>query len=168
MIKNDKQYKITKSRLKEFKKGLKNLSEQEMDPAWRELSEGSIKSQIEDFEKEIHEYELLKQGNVHIVRISRLQDVNEALIKARICKKWTQAELAQHLNMKEQQIQRYEKSNYESASCGRVNEVAAALGVIMSPTNLKIVSSENMFPEINQEIVNLGFAKMQARHSLLL
>ena len=52
-----------------------------------------------------------------------------ALIKARIAAKLSQKELAERLGLKEQQIQRYEATEYASANMARVIEVSQALGV---------------------------------------
>jgi transcriptional regulator with XRE-family HTH domain len=49
------------------------------------------------------------------------------LIRARISAGLSQRELAARLGLKEQQIQRYEATNYETASLRRVLEIAAAL-----------------------------------------
>lgn len=51
------------------------------------------------------------------------------LIKGRIAAGLTQRQLADRLGLKEQQMQRYEATDYASASLARVSEVIAALGI---------------------------------------
>jgi HTH-type transcriptional regulator / antitoxin HigA len=51
------------------------------------------------------------------------------LIKARIARGWTQQRLADQLGVAEQQIQRYEATEYRTASLARICDVAAALSV---------------------------------------
>lgn len=52
-----------------------------------------------------------------------------SLVKMRIVRGLTQRELAERLNLKEQQIQRHESQGYQDASCRRILEVARALNV---------------------------------------
>jgi transcriptional regulator with XRE-family HTH domain len=51
------------------------------------------------------------------------------LIKARIARGFSQKELADKLGLKEQQIQRYEASDYETASFARLKEIVSALEI---------------------------------------
>ena len=51
------------------------------------------------------------------------------LIKARIARGWTQRRLADELGVAEQQVQRYETTEYRSASLARICDVATALGI---------------------------------------
>ena len=51
------------------------------------------------------------------------------LIKARIAQGLSQKDLAERLGLQEQQIQRYEATDYASASLTRIREVVSALGV---------------------------------------
>ena len=52
-----------------------------------------------------------------------------ALIKARIAAGLSQKDLAERLGLKEQQVQKYEATDYTSASLERVRAVIRALGV---------------------------------------
>ena len=58
-----------------------------------------------------------------------MDELPRTLIEARIASGMTQAELASRLELKEQQIQRYESSDYRSASLTRILEIATTLGV---------------------------------------
>lgn len=162
MIRNDKQYQVTKARLREFSEALDVLKMQEMDPLMRELQEGAIQSQIEKFKDEIYEYEGMKNGNVNYVFIDSIANIHEALIKARIIKGWTQADLAKQLDLKEQQIQRYEQCNYSTASVARISQVAEVLHMNMGKVKVKV--SEPAFitpPEVDMEGLFAGFNKMK-------
>ena len=65
---------------------------------------------------------------------STLAGLADALIKARIARGWTQADLAEALGVAEQQIQRYESSRYAGASLARLGDIAAALNVEVRET----------------------------------
>lgn len=56
-----------------------------------------------------------------------LENLPEMLIEERLRLDLTQKQLADQMGLKEQQIQRYESSRYQSASLRRLQEVAKAL-----------------------------------------
>jgi ribosome-binding protein aMBF1 (putative translation factor) len=61
--------------------------------------------------------------------VESFEDFPRVLIQARIAAGMSQRELAERLGLKEQQIQRYEATEYTSASWSRVSEVIRALGL---------------------------------------
>ena len=89
----------------------------------------AIQGQLSTLRDELGEYERLKSADVSDIVMSSIDDLPEGLIKARIAAGLSQRELAQRLEMKAQQIQRYEAERYASASHQRLCEVAHALGV---------------------------------------
>lgn len=172
MIKNDKQLQISKKLLNEFNTTLYDILnhyEELIDPIYKKIEEDAIKSQINVFENEIKEYELLKEGNVSYIWVAPFVNLHEILIKARIIKGWSHAELANRLDLKEQQIQRYEFSNYSTASIARINQVAAALDIDVKPIKVK-VSQSDFFEkpkEINNEQINNAYNKIKQSRCLL-
>jgi len=56
-----------------------------------------------------------------------VEAIPSSLIRARIAAGWTQKELAKRLGISEQQIQKYESTDYESASFRKINEIATIL-----------------------------------------
>ena len=58
-------------------------------------------------------------------------DLPAVLIKARIAQGLSQKDLADRIGLKEQQIHRYEATDYTSASLARIKDVIRALGVEM-------------------------------------
>ena len=87
----------------------------------------ALASQLETLQNEIKEYERLQRTKPAKLKLEQLNDVPRTLIRARISSGLSQRQLAERLGLKEQQIQRYEATNYETASLRRVLEVAAAL-----------------------------------------
>lgn len=61
--------------------------------------------------------------------VDSFDELPQALVKARIALRLSQKDLADRLGMKEQQIQRYECTDYRSASLSRLHDVVQALGV---------------------------------------
>ncbi|QJQ32325.1 ImmA/IrrE family metallo-endopeptidase [Sphingomonas lacunae] len=85
--------------------------------------------QIEELSKELNEYEQLKSRHFNELEFESIYDIGKALIQARISKRFTQSALANAAGLREQQIQKYEKEFYESASLRRLSEIAVALGL---------------------------------------
>jgi transcriptional regulator with XRE-family HTH domain len=138
MIKNERQYRITRAQLDKFAQALQSASKRgsrapAMHPLLRKAQEDAIRSQLEDLQAEIEEYEALASGKVHLPQVQSLDQLPQALIRARIAGGLSQRELAEKLGLKEQQIQRYEATEYASASLTRVLEVARCLRVKMEP-----------------------------------
>ena len=77
----------------------------------------------------LREYEALKEGSFAFEKLDSISELPKLLICARIASGLTQRDLAGRLGLKEQQIQRYEASDYASASFTRIKEVVSALGI---------------------------------------
>jgi HTH-type transcriptional regulator/antitoxin HigA len=92
----------------------------------------ALRSECENLILQLQEYETLKSGSVEILKVSTLHELPTILIKARIVKGWSQRQLADALDLKEQQIQRYEAEEYASANLHRLAEVADTLGLNIS------------------------------------
>lgn len=131
MITNERQYRITKSEIERFEQALAKVDEQNENqhPKMRKAMRASIESQLRELREELAEYEALRDGMVTILEFDSLASVPIGLIKARIARGLTQKDLAEALNLKEQQIQRYEATLYEGAGLDRIQEVADVLGV---------------------------------------
>ena len=130
MIKNEMQYKVTKSQLEKFSKALEEMGNKEPSPMLR-LEMDAIESQLVDLRREIEEYDDLKAKMTPITGLDSIDELPKVLIKARISLGLTQKELGDLVGLKEQQIQRYESNDYESASLSRVKEIADALNLAM-------------------------------------
>ncbi len=93
---------------------------------------GALISEVDNLEAQVKEYEDLKSGSVTKLKATSLEQLSTILIKARIAKGLSQRQLANALGVKEQQIQRYESSDYACASLRRLVRVADALGLNIS------------------------------------
>ena len=133
MIKNERQYRITRNKAKRFAEALRDSEAKEaerpnVDPRLVLAERKAIQAQLGVLRAEMEEYERLKQEGVSAVVVTSIDELPEGLIKARIASKLTQRGLADRLHLKPQQIQRYEAERYASASFLRLSEVAHALG----------------------------------------
>ncbi len=139
MIKNERQYKITRSQLERLSHALLQVQSQECasegsHPLLRKVQEDALGSQIAVLQDEMHEYEALQRGEFQFAQLASIAALPRMLIKARIARGLSQRALADRMGLKAQQIQRYEASEYESASFTRIRSVAAALGVSVDDT----------------------------------
>ena len=144
MIKNDRQFRITKAQAEKFEKAIKGAMaspNHHLHPALRKAEIHGLKSQLADLRQEIEAYEALRSGKRKTVAIGSLAELPKTLIQARIASGLTQEELATKLGLKPQQIQRYEATDYQSANMDRMNEVLRALGVrLRHPVELRLAS----------------------------
>lgn len=133
MIKNERQYQITKKQVARFSQALANLKRQpseakDMHPLIAQAQEDALRSQLGDLEEQLREYESLKASHFEADALNVVAELPTILIKARIAQGLRQKDLAARLNLKEQQIQRYEATDYATASLTRIKEVANILG----------------------------------------
>ena len=133
MITNQKQYKITKAHLKEFKAALAERAAmpapEGVDEGMWQLEQDALKSQIEDFKADLSAFERLQTGEMAEANLNSLADLPVLLIQARIAQGLTQKEFAEKLKVKEQQVQKDEASLYESASLHRLMRIVDVLGL---------------------------------------
>lgn len=133
MIKNERQYRITKAQASRFSEALRELEGEtaeglRMHPLLLKAKKDAVRSQLADLEDELRDYERLKSGDFEFRELDSVADVPMLLIRARIARGLSQKSLAGRLGLKEQQIQRYEASEYASASLARIRSVAEVLG----------------------------------------
>lgn len=134
MIYSERQYSVAQAELEKLKAALNGVVVQAGDSdAWvRQIEADSLRSQIEDIEAELAEYDLMKSGQVSFAESFSLSELPRVLVHARIALGLSQTDLAEKMKMKPQQIQRYEATNYMGASLARLIEVSDLLGVKIS------------------------------------
>ncbi len=130
MIKNERQYRITKAQADGLSRTLESLGQRAegVHPLIAKAQEDALRSQIEDLQGELRDYESLLSGGFEPDDLQAVAHLPTMLIRARIAQGLSQKDLAERLGLKEQQIQRYEATDYASASLTRIREVAGALG----------------------------------------
>ncbi len=131
MIQNERQYRITQTKLREFERDLASLDPPDPSLHPRQVVgwTNSYNLTIRQLKQELAEYEQLKSGNIVTFVLGSLNDLPTTLIKARIATGMTQKELADKIGVREQQIQRYEASHYQAASFDRLRSIAVALNI---------------------------------------
>ena len=131
MIKNERQYRITRARVDEARVELAELERAPLpdglSPAMRELQIEALRGTVGDLERELADYDALHDAT--LIEATGIGEFPTALIRARIARGLTQRELAERVGLAEQAIQRYEASDYAGVSFARLVEIADALDV---------------------------------------
>ena len=145
MIKNAKQYKITRKKLLVVEEEIARLKGgREHLPAKDELLLVSMALMRDQMEKEIAMYDLVKTMNSEILGERSIDDLPTLLIEYKIQSGMTQKEFSQKVGMKEQQLQRYEAENFNSISFKNLLKIIHAIGLEVTvkgtihPTNQSI------------------------------
>jgi HTH-type transcriptional regulator / antitoxin HipB len=131
MIQNERQYKVTQTKLRELEQASANIDLEDPNLHPRQIlsQKNSYNRVIGTLKQEITEYEELKSGRIAVFQIESFNDLPTALIKARIASGMTQKELAEKIDTQEQQIQRYEANHYHAISFDRLIKIVGALGI---------------------------------------
>ena len=172
---NQKQATITKARLAELIRTKDEFEEQELDKknAKYFLGIDSLNSLISELEKEIFEYEGLVNGSFHCLQAKNINEIPKVLIAGRLAQKMSQKILGGLVGLKEQQIQRYEATDYETSSWSRVIEIAKALQLNLKFEKNIIINDiyDEIFkhPEsISKEQIEAASLNIQFKKSLIL
>ena len=132
MIRNERQYRFTKMQVRRFDETLTKLKSRESEnpdvhTLMAKVQTDAVSGQLADLRKQLREYESLKSGSFDFNELMVVNSLPTMLIKARIARGMTQRDLAERVGLKEQQIQRYEATDYASASLGRIYDVVEGL-----------------------------------------
>jgi len=191
MIKNERQYRITKTQVEEFDRKLHALGMKGQTPALHprlvQAQRDAVQSQLDELRAEVAAYEALQKGHSTVLELASFEELPTALIRARIASGLTQKQLAERLGMKEQQLQRYEATEYAGASLERIRQVMSALsiqareeiflpGAEVSPAKVvrraataglgKDFVKKRILPRESDAVVSEGIAALSAASSL--
>jgi len=156
MITNERQYKISKSQAEKFKSAIddyciENSIKDGIHPIIAQAQFEQIISERDILVEQIEEYERLISGEENEFEAASLQELPLVLIKARIARNWTQKQLADALNLKEQQIQRYESDLYHKANLKTLMRIAETLDLSISE-KAKLYSVEESLKDFSKKV----------------
>ena len=148
IVRNEQQYRHALDWLQRFEQSVSELDNNEKlktEPLRWKLHKDSTQSQVNELREEIAEYERLLNCDTRqpiVIKVESLTKLPEALIKARIAAKMSQAELAQILDLDEERIQQYEETDYQCASFVELLEVSTALGIEFEMAAIRVDFAE--------------------------
>ena len=161
MIKNERQYRITKAQMKKFEGALAKLAQNQdenIHPLLQKAHQDALRSQYDELRMQLEEYDALVEGKRDVLERLSLTDLPRALIQARIARGLSQKDLAHRLGLKEQQIQRYEANEYATANLERLKEIVEALGIEIQK-DLFLSSDRLSLNKIFSRMKKIGFEK---------
>lgn len=159
MIKNQRQYRVTRAQLERFQGLLEDLSTRPydgQDDLLRKLESDAVEAQVIDLNAELSEYDSLRSGRTDVGRLESLDELPRLLIRTRIASGLTQRDLAERLGMHEQQIQRYEADDWSTANLSRLIETANALGIVVSSSLTASVPEQSGPQRLTQQLQRVG------------
>lgn len=132
MIKNEREYRISKAWVAKFAEALQVAQKRKPKDANEaerlKVRIAGIQSQLEELQEALSQYEALKRGDAQEFTAHSLAELPTVLIMARIAQGLTHKQLAQRLGVSEKQVQRDEANDYATAGLNRLVKVANALG----------------------------------------
>jgi ribosome-binding protein aMBF1 (putative translation factor) len=130
MIKNEKQYKISKKLLSDINENIANLKKDTTQhPLKIKLLLASAINMQKEIEQDLRLYETLKSNKSTILKERLFIDLPSILVEYKIKAGLTQKEFAEQLGIKEQQLQRYEADNFKSVTFKNFRRFLEAIGL---------------------------------------
>lgn len=129
MIKNDRQCEHTKKKLREFEEDLKAIRKKHSSDKNKAalLSQGYVEH-IAQLKGEMEEYEKMKKSPLpKVLRIHSLDEISRQLVRLRLARGFTQAQLAARIGCKQSDISRLEREDYQSYTVVQLEKIATSL-----------------------------------------
>jgi transcriptional regulator with XRE-family HTH domain len=175
MLKNKQQAKIVKAEIDGLKKlvaDMEDINATNKLDLKQKMQYNIFKSRIEELDSEVEEYEFLTSKEPKVVEFTS-NDLQKAIIGFRIASGLTQGELAEMLEIAEQQIQRYEQNDYLTASFERIIQILQTLGVEINLKKeflkeAKVINiNDFMIPEGDRNQIFSKTKEVAERHQLI-
>lgn len=127
MIINQRQYQITQAEASRFREALAAPDAPHWHPRAAQAMRSGLQQQLSALEAELADYDALQKTEPTTLEADSIVGIGEALIKARIARRLTHRELAERMQLAEQQVQRWEATRYRGVAAERLQQVADAL-----------------------------------------
>lgn len=127
MIKNDKQLTVTMNQREKLNQAITKLEGSAHSDPMTAVRVSALQADMEKLDAQIEKYQKATEGLFDAACLICVESVGEELISARIAAGLTQEELARKARMKAQQIQRYERLLYETASLRTLTRISAII-----------------------------------------
>lgn len=129
MIKNDRQYEYTKKKLHEFEAELKTIHKKYSSNKNKAglLSQGYVEH-IVQLKAEIAEYENMKKSPLpKVLHVHNALEISRMLVRLRIARRITQAQLATRIGCKQADISRLEREDYQGYTISQLLKIVKNL-----------------------------------------
>ena len=175
MIKNQKQAAMVKKEIVgiiDLLAEMDKISKEQKLYLKQQLQYAVLKSRIEELNLEIEEYEHLTSTNLPTLEM-KTNDLQKAIVSFRIASGLTQKDLADKLEIQEQQIQRYEQNDYLTASFERIIQILNTLEIEVAlkkefTKETKVVDfNKFLIPDRDKNILEDTILRVSARKQLV-
>src|SRR3954463_5860186 len=98
MIKNERQYRITKAEAEKFQGSLEGWDPTPpdgIDPVVHAAQKSALESQLGDLKRDVADYENLRSGRQPVLEVDSFEEFPDALVRARIAVGFSQKDLAE-------------------------------------------------------------------------
>lgn len=130
MILTEKQYEQTKDILKDLNEALELTIAEYMPPDWvKEAEIEGLKGEIDQFESDIANYEILKSGSVRFRSAYTLEELRKLLPQIRISSGMSQEEFAKGVKLNLQKYLQMEDYGFYAVDDATIEKIASILGV---------------------------------------
>ncbi|HQY10262.1 MAG: helix-turn-helix transcriptional regulator [Burkholderiales bacterium] len=127
MITNQRQQQFTQHQAERFRGMLASAQAPHPHPKVAQAMRAGWEDQLSALEAELADYDALQRTEPTTLEADSIVGIGEALIKARIARRLTHRELAERMQLAEQQVQRWEATRYRGVAAERLQQVADAL-----------------------------------------
>jgi len=97
---------------------------------------------IKEVQREIDDYLAVRDGHVNLFPVTSVDDLSRSVIRARVARRWSQKDLAEALDVREQQVQKDEGRQYENVGLAKLADTVDVLGYqlvgTLRPTHLPV------------------------------
>lgn len=148
MIKNEKQYKITKRKLQEVNAEIARInSDSTINPLRVQLLLAANLQAQKMFEDDLSLYESLKKTTKATLKERVIAELPSIITEYKIISGLTQKEFSEKLGLKEQQLQRYEADNFKSVTFKNLLRFLDAIGLEIRIKETRLNKQRNETPK---------------------
>ena len=175
MIKNQKQAVIVRKEMDDLRAllvGMEEISAGQKLDFKQQLQYNVWQGRIADLRLEIEEYEHLTSDDLRVLEVNS-DNLQKAIVCFRIASGLTQKDIADKLEIQEQQIQRYEQNDYLTASFERIIQILHTLEVEVTlrkefAKETKVIDfSKFLIPEENRKALENSLQMVANRKQLM-
>ncbi len=131
MLTNERQRRLAATQIERFERAIADAKSEgpgtDVHPMLHSAMIDGMSSQLADLNDEVRAYDELRAGRVKGRVLRSIGELADVLIEGRIAARLTQRQLAERIELPEQQVQRYEQTRYGSVSLERLQAIADAL-----------------------------------------
>jgi transcriptional regulator with XRE-family HTH domain len=133
VITNEREYRITRAQARDLERALaegeRGPVPDDIHPTLAAAAREALRGELDELKRQLEEFDQLRNGRTRHWVVESLGKLPEVIIQARIAAGMTHKQFADRLEVKEQQVQRYESSRYHGVSLERLEQAAVAAGL---------------------------------------